>query len=112
MSISPEAVEQRDEVLVDAPELLAAVVEAEGELCVGGAVEVAQAERPLLAEVGELLLQEVPRLRARLGEQLAQGDLVLEVLREGPEIAKYIFIRATSNEASRSYQQADCCLDR
>ena len=31
-SISPEAVEEGDEVLVDAPELLAAVVEAEGEL--------------------------------------------------------------------------------
>ena len=102
MYISPEAVEEGDEVLVDAPELLAAVVEAEGELCVGGAVEVAQAERPLLAEVGELLLKEVPRLRARLGEELAQGDLVLEVLREGPEIAKYIFIRASRNEATSS----------
>ena len=112
MSISPEAVEEGDEVLVDAPELLAAIVEAEGELGVGGAVEVAQAERPLLAEVGELLLQEVPRLRARLGEQLAQGDLVLEVLREGPEIAKFLFIRGTSNEETNSYQQADFCLGR
>ena len=81
---SPEAVEERDEVLVDAPELLAPVVEAESQLGVGGAVEVAEAERPLLAEVGELLLEEVPRLGARLGEQLPHRDLVLEVLGESP----------------------------
>ena len=61
------------------------VVEAEAQLSVGGAVEVAQADRPLLAEVGQLLLEEVPRLRARLREQLPHRDLVLGVRGESPE---------------------------
>ena len=87
--LSPEAVEERDEVLVDALELLVPVVEAEAELGVGGAVEVAEAERPLLAEVGELLLEEVPRLRARLREQLPHRDLVLKVLGQSPARKKY-----------------------